>query len=811
MARIKNTTRYPFKGAPIGDDFLIGSDSQNNGKSVNFRISDIVALAVAGGTDTFATLNGNILTLPDGQTYDLTPTIDTDTNTFATLAGTIITFEDGSVIDSTIGNAVLNGNIITFGDGQTADITPVVDTDTDTFAVLSGGTITFPDGQTITIPAGSTDDQIASEVPISPITGLVATQVQEALVALLAQIPNQTSDLINDGNNGTDPFITASSLASYTIDINANILRLLSGGNPVSTVDLSLYLDDTNLARLVSGVLDANTGIVTFTRDDSSTFDIDFSALLGGITIDSAFSPTSINALENQVIRNEFSVLEGVSSQRPVNHAYRLGMAFNASYKILDTDTDQISANNITFDREVIIANIGGTNYVLMSKGGFDGLSYLQTDVLDNTGSVIKMSLFSYGNIILLNYRDYSLTNEIIFENTPVTVSGTLPTGYEAFELIQGTNIVASTIDVPLSTDTRNTIFVLRSSNSGSTITVDNTLSDTSVNPVENQVIEDTFQRTILAATQEPLYRNPFTSFSYKRNSSVTSSLLGVTADANVIMINSTTINTSDWYMLIEDSFLASNGLLSEYFSNSGSLIHFHMGDVAQVFGTSIEHVQRLLSIVINTTPVTDFTDIPAGYTLYKEENIINSIIAGSSVSSLKTFNINLVNQGIPDGFWGERRSYRVEYDMSQFDTEVFPGGLNNVVVFGLPQFNNGTITPPLNSGDNLVIHGIKVLCNVTNPTPPLGGYYSSDRNLGVIIGTSGNLDLFSESITYDINISQNGKRIILNSNVGGVTFGGIPAVRLTDGDSTGSVPLTDLEGSFILDVEYSIVNDADI
>lgn len=66
---------------------------------------------------------------------------------------------------------------------------------------------------------------------------------------------------------------------SYTIDLNANQLRLLKDGNQIGVVDLSIYLDDTNLSRLVNGNLDANTGIATFERDDNSTFTVDFSPL----------------------------------------------------------------------------------------------------------------------------------------------------------------------------------------------------------------------------------------------------------------------------------------------------------------------------------------------------------------------------------------------------------------------------------------------------------------------------------------------------------------------------------------------------
>jgi hypothetical protein len=42
-----------------------------------------------------------------------------------------------------------------------------------------------------------------------------------------------------------------------------------------------VYLDDTNLPRLVSGTVNPITGIATFSRDDGTDFDVDFSGLLG--------------------------------------------------------------------------------------------------------------------------------------------------------------------------------------------------------------------------------------------------------------------------------------------------------------------------------------------------------------------------------------------------------------------------------------------------------------------------------------------------------------------------------------------------
>jgi hypothetical protein len=65
-----------------------------------------------------------------------------------------------------------------------------------------------------------------------------------------------------------------------SISIASNTLSYVDEAGNTTDIDLSLYLDDTNLARIASGTLDGATGIATFSRDDSSTFDIDLSALL---------------------------------------------------------------------------------------------------------------------------------------------------------------------------------------------------------------------------------------------------------------------------------------------------------------------------------------------------------------------------------------------------------------------------------------------------------------------------------------------------------------------------------------------------
>ena len=78
-----------------------------------------------------------------------------------------------------------------------------------------------------------------------------------------------------------------------TLGLAANILKYTDEDGTETDLDLSLYLDDSNLARLTSGTLNSTTGIATFTRDDASTFTIDMSAFLDAITLNNTLTSTS--------------------------------------------------------------------------------------------------------------------------------------------------------------------------------------------------------------------------------------------------------------------------------------------------------------------------------------------------------------------------------------------------------------------------------------------------------------------------------------------------------------------------------------
>lgn len=87
-----------------------------------------------------------------------------------------------------------------------------------------------------------------------------------------------TSELNNDAG-----FLSTETVTS--LQIIGNTLRYINESGAQQDIDLSIYLDDTNLARIVSGTIDPLTKIVTFTRDDSTTIDIDFSSIISDVNI----------------------------------------------------------------------------------------------------------------------------------------------------------------------------------------------------------------------------------------------------------------------------------------------------------------------------------------------------------------------------------------------------------------------------------------------------------------------------------------------------------------------------------------------
>lgn len=113
----------------------------------------------------------------------------------------------------------------------------------------------------------------------------------------LSNVPN-TDATQRSNHTGTQ---TASTISDFTAEVKqaetnttltniGNTLRYTNEDGIQYDIDLSVYLDDSNLARITTGTLNSSTGIATFTRDDNSTFTVDFSSLNDQSAINAAIS-----------------------------------------------------------------------------------------------------------------------------------------------------------------------------------------------------------------------------------------------------------------------------------------------------------------------------------------------------------------------------------------------------------------------------------------------------------------------------------------------------------------------------------------
>ncbi|RBW59446.1 hypothetical protein DS884_06820 [Tenacibaculum sp. E3R01] len=171
----------------------------------------------------------------------------------------------------------------------------------------------------------------------------------------------------------------------YTFsEITGNKLALLKDGITVKEIDLTPYIDDTNLARLISGTVDTN-GIATFTRDDNSTFTVDLSNLKN-TQIQSDWNQTD-NSQPN-FIKNKPSI----SNTLPTNF-YEEGTftpAFNglgANYTATGLGANYIRVGNIV----TVNINASGIN----GNTGEFSISLPFTDKHISTAGIIRILIGS--------------------------------------------------------------------------------------------------------------------------------------------------------------------------------------------------------------------------------------------------------------------------------------------------------------------------------------------------------------------------------------------------------------------------------
>lgn len=148
---------------------------------------------------------------------------------------------------------------------------------------------------------------ITSSAPLKPAADAssdLGTPTQRWNTVNAASFDGDGANITNIDSANISNFLAAvqanETTTSLSFDNPTKVLTYTDEDGGVTNVDLTQFLDDTNLARITSGSLDAGTGIATFTRDDLTTFTVDFSSLN-----DQAFINNAINTHEITIANHD--------------------------------------------------------------------------------------------------------------------------------------------------------------------------------------------------------------------------------------------------------------------------------------------------------------------------------------------------------------------------------------------------------------------------------------------------------------------------------------------------------------------------
>jgi hypothetical protein len=335
----------------------------------------------------------------DGVSYAIGASAPADGNDFVdsvTLTGSDLIFTgSGGAFNGTIDLSGLSGTTYTASNGielvtptefGLKDVTrrnttnAIAPNHTDSFTVIddiktnSKGQVTDVNLKTVTLPASGTGaDGVITNVALSG-TDLVFTGS-------------------NGGFNGSIDLSSLSTVETLTsLSINANTLTYTDENGADTDIDLSLYLDDTNLARLVSGTLDAGTGVATFTRDDATTFTLDLSSLLDtdtnteyGITLSTYLSGATLNLLGTDGSQDFVRILPGS------------GIGMSLAGDELTISSTFVDANDIDYVRTVALngtsldfTGIGNAFAGSIDLSSLSGATYTAGTYLTLTGGAFN-------------------------------------------------------------------------------------------------------------------------------------------------------------------------------------------------------------------------------------------------------------------------------------------------------------------------------------------------------------------------------------------------------------------------------------
>ena len=255
-------TDGPTHGFQVEQNNIVFNDG---GGDYDFRVesnNDANLLFTNGGTDRI------------GIGTD-SPTSKLDVSGLVTSSGYIVPLQSGFLkADGTVDNSIyITGHPVTDATGSVDNTgrTYIQDILLDSFGHITG-------------VRSATETVIDTNVFVTGITynsadhSLVLSRNSGSVTGILADIihsGDNISFLNNDAGYLIESTQTLTSLSGNSI---TQELTYIDESGVSNVIDLSWAIDDTNLARLVTGIVDSS-GLATFTRDDETTFNVDFSVL----------------------------------------------------------------------------------------------------------------------------------------------------------------------------------------------------------------------------------------------------------------------------------------------------------------------------------------------------------------------------------------------------------------------------------------------------------------------------------------------------------------------------------------------------
>ena len=282
---LNRTNPYPSITVDMDGRYeLIGT----NDNYTSWTASDgtTTAAVTSGETVTFTGSGATSVSFNStSQTYTISSTDnnDNDDTTYS------IALTDGAAgevdIDLTAGGSGSGTDSVTLKQGsnvslsRSGDVVTISSTDTNTDTTYTAGTGLSLSGT-----------QFNANVNAAVQTTAASAVTTNGARTYAVQVDGSDNLVVNVPWSDTNTETTTS------LSLSGDTLTYTDETGTANDISLSKYIDDTNLARLTSGSLDGTTGIATFTRDDSSTFTVDFSEFLAsGSSFDGTFDGT-INA-----------------------------------------------------------------------------------------------------------------------------------------------------------------------------------------------------------------------------------------------------------------------------------------------------------------------------------------------------------------------------------------------------------------------------------------------------------------------------------------------------------------------------------